>query len=76
MTIIYRCRHCGQTIGKLEQKVIDTAMLGLNQLNKKEQEEMIHYDGDGNMQIKTICEDCEHALGQHPNYHELDYFIQ
>ncbi|WP_067729694.1 anti-sigma-F factor Fin family protein [Oceanobacillus damuensis] len=76
MSIIYNCRHCGQRIGKLEQKVVDASMLGFDQLSKKEKKEMIHYDSNGDIQINTICENCEQALGQHPNYHELDFFIQ
>jgi len=63
-------------IGKLEQKVIDASMLGFNQLSNKEKEEMIHYNSNGDMEVHTICENCEQALGQHPNYHELDFFIQ
>ncbi|WP_010649002.1 anti-sigma-F factor Fin family protein [Oceanobacillus massiliensis] len=76
MAIIYNCRHCGQTIGKLEQKVMDASLLGLNQLSNREMEEMVHYSRNGDIQIHTICENCEQALGQHPHYHELDFFIQ
>lgn len=76
MSIIYNCRHCGHTVGRLEQKVIETSMLGFERLSKKEMEEMIHYESNGDIQIHTICENCEQALGQHPNYHELDFFIQ
>lgn len=76
MAIVYTCRHCGNEIGKLEQKVIDTSMLGLDQLTAKEKEEMITYEQNGDVQIHAICENCEEALGHHPNYHELDFFIQ
>lgn len=76
MSIIYKCRHCEQMIGKLEQRVIDTSMLGFDQLSHKEKQEMIHYNANGDIEVHTICENCEQALGQHPNYHELDFFIQ
>lgn len=76
MSINYKCRHCGQMLGRLEQKVIEPSALGLDRLTAREMQEMVHYDSAGNMQIDAICEDCEQTLGQHPNYHELDYFIQ
>jgi hypothetical protein len=76
MAIVYTCRHCGQKIGKLEEKVVDTSVLGLQHLTKEEKEEMIHYAENGDMIIQAICENCEETLSQHPHYHELDYFIQ
>ncbi|RLL41682.1 DUF2757 family protein [Oceanobacillus piezotolerans] len=76
MSIVYSCRHCGQQIGKLDQKVVDTSILGFNQLSVKEKEEMIHYQDNGNILVKSICESCEESLGRYPEYHELDFFIQ
>ncbi len=51
-------------------------MLGFNQLSGQEKEEMIQYHDNGDIHVKTICESCEDTLGQHPQYHELDFFIQ
>lgn len=76
MAIIYKCAHCHQKIGKLENQVMDTAMLGFDQLTEKEKREMIQYRDDGNIYVQTICESCEQTLGEHPEYHELDFFIQ
>ncbi|WP_164215596.1 anti-sigma-F factor Fin family protein [Virgibacillus sp. YIM 98842] len=76
MSIVYTCRHCSQEIGKLEEKFIDSSVLGLQQLTKEEKEDMIHYAENGDMLIQAICESCEESLSQHPHYHELDYFIQ
>lgn len=76
LPIIYLCRHCGQKIGSIQQKVLDTTMLGFDQLTMKEKEEMITYKPNGDAHIKVICENCEEALGHHPHYHELDFFIQ
>ncbi|MDY7045112.1 MAG: anti-sigma-F factor Fin family protein [Bacillota bacterium] len=73
---MYTCKHCGQEIGRLKQQVVDTSMLGLDQLTAKEKEEMITYKSNGDVQIEAICENCEDALGHHPHYHELDFFIQ
>ncbi|QKY70895.1 anti-sigma-F factor Fin family protein [Lentibacillus sp. CBA3610] len=76
MPIVYKCRHCGQEIGKLNQQMVDTSMLGLDQLSSEEKRDMISYESNGDVTIKSICESCEESLGSHPQYHELDYFIQ
>lgn len=46
MAIVYKCRHCGNVIGKLEEKVVDTSLLGFDQLSTKDKREMIHYTED------------------------------
>lgn len=76
MSIIYKCRHCGLEIGKLDRQMIHESMLGWNQLSARDKKEMINYQKNGDVHIKTICESCEASLGQHPHYHELDFFIQ
>lgn len=75
MSIIYKCRHCGLHVGELNQNIVDTSLLGWDQLSKEDKKEMIHYKEDGNILIQTICESCEATLGEHPQYHELDFFI-
>jgi Protein of unknown function (DUF2757) len=37
---------------------------------------MIHYRNDGDIEIKTICEDCQESLERYPDYHGLDHIIQ
>ncbi|ASN03738.1 anti-sigma-F factor Fin family protein [Virgibacillus necropolis] len=76
MSIVYTCRHCGNEVGKIDQPIVDSATLGIDKLSAEEQKEMIQFKQNGDVQIKTICENCEAALGQNPHYHELDFFIQ
>lgn len=76
MSIVYKCRHCGHVIGELNQHIIDTSMLGWDKLSTADKKEMIHYQNNGDVHIQAICENCETSLGQHPQYHELDFFIQ
>ncbi|MUK88070.1 DUF2757 family protein [Ornithinibacillus sp. L9] len=76
MSIVYKCRHCGDVIGQLEQRVIDTTVLGWDKLSNEDKKEMIEYQANGDVHIQSICENCEESLGHHPEYHELDYFIQ
>jgi len=76
MAVVYQCRHCNQFIGKLEETLVDASLLGLNQLTTKEKNEMLKYQSNGDLMIYAICEHCEEALNLHPQYHELDYFIQ
>lgn len=76
MAIVYECRHCNQSIGTLEESVLDEAILGIAQLSQTEKETMLKYQANGDLLIFAICEHCEEALKLHPQYHELDYFIQ
>lgn len=76
MSIVYKCRHCKHEIGRLERQVINTSLLGWDQLSAEDRKEMIEYKQNGDVHIQTICENCEASLEEHPHYHELDYFIQ
>ena len=76
MSIIYSCKHCGNVVGQLDQQVIDTEVLGWNELTAEDRKEMIQYQNNGDISIRIICEDCQESLEKNPNYHELDYFIQ
>lgn len=76
MAIVYTCKHCGKEIGKLDQQTVDATMLGLDRLSTEDKREMIHYQSNGDIHIQAICENCEDSLNSHPQYHELDFFIQ
>lgn len=76
MSVVYKCRHCGHKIGELPLENVDHASLGIDQLTSEDRRKMVHYDEGGHMQIQAICDHCEDSLKQHPNYHELDFFIQ
>jgi len=56
--------------------MIDTSLLGFNQLSAEEKQEMIQYRDNGDILVRTICESCQETLGENPQYHELDFFIQ
>mgnify|MGYP001947979420 CR=1 FL=1 len=76
LSIIYKCRHCDHVIGKLEQKIIDTQLLGLQMLSTEEKKQMVRYEDNGDIYIQSICENCEETLENNPHYHELDFFLQ
>lgn len=50
-------------------------MLGLDDLTNNEKQKIVHYQPNGELHLHVICENCEESLSQHPNYHELDFFI-
>jgi len=76
MSIVYKCRHCGHVIGQLDQSSVNKSRLGLDKLSNEDKEEMVQYHSNGDVHIQAICESCEESLGDHPQYHELDFFIQ
>ena len=75
MAIHYHCRHCGIKLGTLDQSSVDTERLGFHKLNDEERQEMIIYNHDGNLLIKSICEDCQESLEKNPEYYQNDFLI-
>ncbi|MBH0231837.1 anti-sigma-F factor Fin family protein [Halobacillus yeomjeoni] len=75
MKIRYFCRHCKNQVGELDAKQVDVSQLGFDLLNDEDQQQMVHMNSQGNMDIRTICDSCKETLDKHPNYHELDFFI-
>ncbi|KAA0543712.1 anti-sigma-F factor Fin family protein [Bacillus sp. BGMRC 2118] len=76
MSIHYNCRHCGVTIGSIDRMSIHSEELGFHQLNDEERLDMINYQENGEIHVKSICEDCQEALDRNPHYHENQTFIQ
>ncbi|WP_336883738.1 anti-sigma-F factor Fin family protein [Priestia koreensis] len=76
MSIHYRCRHCRCAVGELDQPQVDMKQLGLDHLNIEERKEFVSYETNGDVVIKTICEDCQEALERNPDYHQIRTFIQ
>lgn len=75
MAIHYFCRHCGTNMGSIEDLSIHSNQIGLNTLSNQERQEMISYESNGNIHIKSICEDCQEALERNPDLHGYDYLI-
>jgi hypothetical protein len=76
MAIHYTCRHCGYKVGKIDAASVYTEQLGFHQLSDMERQEMIAYQQNGDVHVKTICEDCQEALDRNPSWHEQEQFIQ
>ncbi|KKB35288.1 anti-sigma-F factor Fin family protein [Bacillus thermotolerans] len=75
MSIKYICRHCKMRVGSVESPAVSAQQLGFHALTEDERAEMVQYDQEGNITIKTICEDCQESLQQNPDFHQYDYFI-
>ncbi|WP_339149921.1 MULTISPECIES: anti-sigma-F factor Fin family protein [unclassified Sutcliffiella] len=76
MAIHYHCRHCGYKVGTIDSKSVFTEELGFHQLSDTERHEMITYQQNGDVHVKTICEDCQEALDRNPDWHDQERFIQ
>ncbi len=76
MAIYYYCRHCQVQVGTIEQSIISASELGFDHLTGEERKEMIDYDGNGNVYVKVICEDCQEALERNPDLHQYENIIQ
>ncbi|WP_246946033.1 anti-sigma-F factor Fin [Bacillus pinisoli] len=75
MSIHYKCRHCGVSVGKIDTMSVDSQALGFHQLDDQDRMNMISYQNDGDIHVKTICEDCHEALERNPQFHEAETFI-
>ncbi|MBO8178328.1 MAG: anti-sigma-F factor Fin family protein [Bacillus sp. (in: Bacteria)] len=76
MAIHYFCRHCGIKVGTIDRMPVNAEQIGIHKLNEKERLDMVSYEPNGNIHIKTICEDCQEALERNPDYYQFDFFIQ
>lgn len=76
MAIHYHCRHCKKHVGSLNQQNLSSEQLGFHELTAEERQTMIGYDEQGDLNVKTICEDCHEALERNPDYYALQSFIQ
>ncbi|MFD3448312.1 anti-sigma-F factor Fin [Microbacteriaceae bacterium 4G12] len=74
MNAHYYCRHCGCKVGSIKQEHAHIFILG--QLTDQEKIDMTHFDEQGILYIKTICEDCQKTLDHNPHYHEYENFLQ
>ncbi|CEG29553.1 anti-sigma-F factor Fin family protein [Bacillus sp. B-jedd] len=75
MAIHYVCRHCGTVIGSIEMPKADSVMLGLNILSGEDRAAMVSYEQNGDIQVRSICEDCQESFDKNPNLHQYDYLI-
>ena len=75
MAIHYHCRHCGVKIGTLDYDSIESERLGFHKLNDEERQDMITYNYNGDLQIKSICEDCQESFERNPEYYQNDFLI-
>ncbi|WP_170005977.1 anti-sigma-F factor Fin family protein [Bacillus fonticola] len=76
MALHYVCRHCQSQVGTLDQERLATTNLGFDVLTNAERQNMISFMSNGDLEIKTICEECQEALDQSPHYHEQQTFLQ
>lgn len=75
MAIHYQCRHCGIKLGTLDQYSIETERLGLHTLNGEERQDFVSYQSNGDVNIKSICEDCQESLEKNPEFYQNDFLI-
>lgn len=75
MALKYHCRHCGISMGTIDDTSVDAERLGLNKLTDDERMEMVSYDSAGDIHIKSICEDCHESFARNPDNYQYDYLI-
>lgn len=77
MVIRYHCRHCEVEIGSLPLASAGEVLELVKALEGTEKEkQFLNFEDDGRMTVHCICEQCEQALSQFPNYHTLKKWLQ
>ena len=66
MTIKYFCRHCRSSIGYIHDPNISEERLGFHFLTPDERNDIITYNADGDIEVKSICDYCKEALEANP----------
>ncbi|GBF11400.1 MULTISPECIES: anti-sigma-F factor Fin [Tepidibacillus] len=64
--IQYVCKHCGQHLGSIDDRMFSEEELGLHSLTPSEREGIITYEQNGDKTVQVICEYCQEALELHP----------
>ncbi|WP_027410135.1 anti-sigma-F factor Fin family protein [Anoxybacteroides tepidamans] len=76
MPLHYYCRHCGVKVGTINRVPLYSEQLGFHHLTEEERLDMISYLPNGEIHVKTICEDCHEALERNPELYQYEKFIQ
>lgn len=75
MAIYYRCRHCQNNIGMLEDRGWTDRDLGFDRLTQEERNDIILHD-NGNTYVYVICDHCQEILDHYPDRILSPYLIQ
>lgn len=75
MGIRYECKHCGTNIGEIGFEHYGSVQNSLTNWTDEEKNEMITHQ-NGNMNINTVCENCQEELQSNPNYYEYGHYVQ
>jgi len=76
MSVVYTCRHCQMSIGRIEQSHVTEDQLGFHFLTPEERRDIISYDLEGNVTVRVICDFCKEALDIHPELSLLSNPLQ
>jgi hypothetical protein len=67
MSVTYYCRHCRSFIGRIDDPGVSEARLGFHFLTPEERSDIITYNPDGDVEVKTVCDYCKEALDANPD---------
>lgn len=75
--IHYHCRHCETEVGSLPFESAKEALSLIREMDEHEKDEQfLTYQKDGALVVYCICEQCEQALKQFPDYYALKKWLQ
>jgi len=76
MAVNYICRYCKTDIGSIENGVVSEQQLGLHALTAAERQEMVTYNGNGDLVVHLVCDYCNEALSSNPELNLVNNPLQ
>ncbi|MFO7247449.1 MAG: DUF2757 family protein [Bacillota bacterium] len=75
MAVKYACPRCGMALGTIEAEVPEWR-LGFHFLTPEERASIITYEPNGDVVVHVICEYCQEAVLQHPEWLLMNSHLQ
>ena len=74
--ISYRCRHCQITVGVLPSTAKREVIGFIQNIAPHSEEQFLQVTDTGGLEVRCICEQCEHTLNLYPYYYTLEKWLQ
>ncbi|GIP19602.1 anti-sigma-F factor Fin [Paenibacillus montaniterrae] len=76
MAVNYICRYCKTHIGSIDNALVSEQQLGLHSLTADERNDMITYNGNGDLVVHLVCDYCNEALNSNPELNLVNNPLQ
>lgn len=76
MAVNYICKYCKTHLGTIDNALVSEQQLGLHALTADERQDMITYNGNGDLVVHLVCDYCNEALSSNPELNLVNNPLQ